>query len=82
MISDDEYTFTVTVQPKGMPVAGEPIDLTVESSVGVASISSETQMVIAIAVILVGSLAITYLFARSRAENMMLSESLNVELDD
>ena len=82
MISDDEYTFTVTVQPKGMPVAGEPIDLTVESSVGVASISSETQMVIAIAVILVGSLSITYLFARSRAENMMLSESLNVELDD
>tara|TARA_B100000029_G_scaffold197003_1_gene195057 strand:- start:20324 stop:23005 length:2682 start_codon:yes stop_codon:yes gene_type:complete len=82
MISDDEYTFTVTVQPKGMPVAGEPIDLTVESSVGAASISSETQMVIAIAVILVGSLAITYLFARSRAENMMLSESLNVELDD
>ena len=82
MISDDEYTFTVTVQPKGIPVAGEPIDLTVESSVGVASISSETQMVIAIAVILVGSLAITYLFARSRAENMMLSESLNVELDD
>lgn len=82
MISDDEYTFTVTVQPKGIPVAGEPIDLTVESSVGAASISSETQMVIAIAVILVGSLAITYLFARSRAENMMLSESLNVELDD
>ena len=82
MISDDEYTFTVTVQPKGMPVAGEPIDLTVESSVGAASISSETQMAIAIAVILVGSLAITYLFARSRAENMMLSESLNVELDD
>jgi len=82
LISDDEYTFTVTVQPKGMPVAGEPIDLTVESSVGVASISSDTQKAIAIAVILVGSLAVTYLFARTRAENRMLSETLREELDE
>ena len=82
LISDDEYTFTVTVQPKGMPVAGEPIDLTVESSVGVGSISSDTQKAIAIAVILVGSLSVTYLFARTRVENRMLSDTLRVELDE
>ena len=27
LIADDEYTFTVIVQPKDMPVAGEPLDL-------------------------------------------------------
>ena len=82
MISDDEYTFTVIVQPKGLPVAGEPIDLTVESEIGVGSISSDTQQAIAIGVILVGSLSVTYLFARTRAENRMLSETLRVELDE
>ena len=82
MISDDEYTFTIIVQPKGMPVAGEPIDLTVESKIGVGSISSDTQKAIAIGVILVGSLSVTYLFARTRAENRILTETLRVEIDE
>ncbi len=82
MIADDEYSFTVIVQPKGMPVAGEPIDLTVESAVGAGSISADTQTAIAVAVIVIGSMSVTYLFARSRAENLMISDSVQVEFDD
>jgi len=82
MIADDEYSFTVIVQPKDMPVAGEPIDLTVESSVRAGALSGEEQKAIAMAIILVGSIAVTYLFIRTRAENRMMSDTFNVELDD
>jgi hypothetical protein len=82
MIADDEYSFTVIVQPKDMPVAGEPIDLTVESTVGVGVLSGDTQKAIAMAIILVGSIAVAYLFIRIRAENRTMSDSIYVELDD
>ena len=82
MISDDEYSFTVIVQPKDMPVAGEPIDLIVESKVRSGALSGEMQTNIAIAIILVGSISVTYLFMRTRAENKMMTESLYLELDD
>ncbi len=42
----------------------------------------EMQEVLAIAVIVVGSLLVLYLFARSRSENRLLVESLNDEYDD
>ena len=67
---------------KGMPVAGDPIALTVESAVGAGSISADTQTAIAVAVIVIGSMSVTYLFARSRAENLMISDSVQVEFDD
>ena len=82
MITDDEYSFTVIVQPKGMPVAGEPIDLTVESELGPGSISAEAQTAIAIGVIIIGSLSVTYLFIRARAENRMINDSVEIESDD
>jgi len=82
MISDDEYSFTVIVQPKNMPVAGEPIDLVVESNIRSGALSGEMQTNIAIAIILVGSIAVTYLFMRTRSENKMMTDSLYVELDD
>ena len=82
MIADDEYSFTVIVQPKDMPVAGEPIDLTVESTIGVGALSGDEQKAIAMAIILVGSIAVTYLLLRIRAENRMMSDSIHVELDD
>ena len=82
MISDDEYSFTVIVQPKDMPVAGEPIDLTVESEMGAGSISADTQTAIAIGVIVIGSVSVTYLFARARAESRMISDSVQLEYDD
>jgi len=82
LIADDEYSFTVIVQPKDMPVAGEPIDLTVKSKVGTGALSGDAQKAIAMAIIMVGSLAVAYLFMRVRAENRMMSDSISVELDD
>ena len=82
LISDDEYSFTVIVQPKDMPVAGEPIDLTVESKVRTGALSGDAQRAIAMAIILVGSIAVTSLFMRVRAENRMISDSIYLELDD
>ena len=82
MIAEDDYTFTITVQPKGLPVAGQPVDLTVKSTLGISAISEEMQEVLAIAVIVVGSLLVLYLFARSRSENRLIVESLNDEYDD
>ena len=82
LISDDEYSFTVIVQPKDMPVAGEPIDLTVESKVHTGALSGDAQKAIATAIILVGSIAVAFLFMRVRAENRLLSDSIYVELDE
>ena len=82
LIADDEYSFTVIVQPKDMPVAGEPIDLTVESKVRTGALSGDAQRAIAMGIIMVGSIAVASLFMRVRAENRMMSDSLYVELDD
>ena len=82
MISDEEYTFIVTVQPKGMPVAGQPMELTAKSNLGSGSVSDATKEMAAIAVIVVGSILVTYLFIRSRAENQFFTESLSDGLDD
>tara|TARA_B100000686_G_scaffold271678_1_gene288483 strand:- start:760 stop:3444 length:2685 start_codon:yes stop_codon:yes gene_type:complete len=82
LISDDEYTFTVIVQPKDMPVAGEPIDLSVESKVGSGVLSGDAQRAVAIAIIVVGTMAVTYLFLRVRAENRMMEDSLLLNHDD
>ena len=82
LIADDEYTFTVIVQPKGMPVAGEPLDLSVESKVGRGILSGDTQTAVAIAVIVVGTLGVAYLFMRTRAENLMIEDAMPVHQDD
>jgi uncharacterized membrane protein len=82
LIADDEYSFTVIVQPKDMPVAGEPLDLTVESKVRTGALSGDAQTAVAMAIILVGSIAVAYLFMRVRAENRMMSDSMFSELDD
>jgi protein-S-isoprenylcysteine O-methyltransferase Ste14 len=52
------------------------------STLGVGALSDEMQDVLAIAVIVVGSLLVLYLFARSRSENRLMVESLNNEYDD
>jgi hypothetical protein len=45
-------------------------------------LSGDTQKAIAMAIILVGSIAVAYLFIRIRAENRTMSDSIYVELDD
>ena len=82
LIADDEYTFTVIVQPKDMPVAGEPLDLTVVSKVGTGVLSSDTQRAVAIATIIVGTLGVAFLFMRARADNRMIEDAMFVHQDD
>ncbi|OUW22210.1 MAG: hypothetical protein CBD33_02955 [Euryarchaeota archaeon TMED173] len=82
MISDDEYSFTVIVQPKGLPVAGEPLDLSVESTLASGSLSTESQQMIAIGIIILGALSILLLFMRNRTQNRIMSEDVYLELDD
>ena len=76
MIEDDEYTFTIVVQPKDLPVAGEPIDLTVKSTLGVGSLSEETLQVIIIGIIIGGTILIMTIFTRVRRENKMIKSAL------
>ena len=82
LIADDEYKFTVVVQPKGMPVAGEPLDLSVESKVGKGILSGDTQRAVAIVIIVVGTLGVAYLFMRTRAENRMIDDAMFLHQDD
>jgi len=63
-------------------VAGEPLDLSVESKVGTGILSGETQQAVAIAIIVVGILGVTYLFMRSRAENRMIEDAMFPNQDD
>ena len=76
MIEDDEYTFTVVVQPKDLPVAGEPIDLTVKSSLGVGSLSEETIQIVIIGIIVGGTILTITIFIRVRRENKMIKSAL------
>ena len=82
LIADDEYKFTVVVQPKGMPVAGEPLDLSVESKVSVGILSGDAQRAVAIAIIVGGTLGVAYLFMRTRAENRMIDDAMFLHQDD
>ena len=82
LIADDEYTFTVIVQPRGMPVAGEPLDLSVESKVGTGILSGDTQRAVAIVIIVGGTLGVAYLFMRTRAERRLFDEAMFPHQDD
>ena len=82
LIADDEYKFTVIVQPKDMPVAGEPLDLSVESKVSTGILAGDTQTAVAIAIIIVGALGVAYLFMRTRAENRMIEDAMVMHQDD
>ena len=82
LIADDEYKFTVVVQPKGMPVAGEPLDLSVESKVGTGILSGDTQRAVAIVIIVGGTLGVAYLFMRTRAERRLFDEAMFPHQDD
>jgi len=74
LVSDDEYKFTITVRPKDMPVAGEPIDLIAESTKSSASLSKDAKNVIAASTILIGSIGIVSLFLRFRASTKLIEE--------
>jgi uncharacterized membrane protein len=84
MVQDDNYRFTITVQPKGMPVAGEPIDLevTAEVSSGLNWLSDENEQILIYGLTAIGGLLVVVLFFRSRAENRRILQALDNESTD
>jgi len=74
LISDDEYKFTITVRPKDIPVAGEPIDLIAESTQSSSSLSKNAKNAIAASTILIGSIGIVSLFLRFRISSRIIEE--------
>ena len=81
LISDDEYRFTIVVQPKGLPAAGEPLDLITETNLpaGFLSLSDTAEQILIASVIGIGVLTIAILTFRSRRENQRILEALGDE---
>ena len=84
LLDDDTYLFTLTVQPEGLTVAGQPIDLTVTSEMPASFIglSEEAAQTLVYGSIVLGSILVVVLFFRSRAENRRIVEALENELED
>ena len=81
LISDDEYRFTIVVQPKGLSAAGEPLDLITETNLpaGFLSLSDTAEQILIVSVIGIGVLTIAILTFRSRRENQRILEALGDE---
>ena len=79
LLDDDTYRFTVIAQPEGIPVAGQPIELTVVSvtSNSFLNLSQETQDILIYGLTGFGALLVIALFIRSRAENKRIIQALD-----
>ena len=84
LLDDDTYQFTVTVQPEGLAVAGEPIDLTVTSQMPSTFIGLSEEMAQALVYgsIVLGAILVIVLFFRSRSENRRIVEALENQFED
>ena len=84
LLDDDTYRFTVTVQPEGIAVAGEPIDLTVTSQMPSTFIGLSEEMAQALVYgsIVLGAILVIVLFFRSRSENRRIVEALENQFED
>ena len=79
LISDDEYRFTIVVQPKGLPAAGQPLDLitATELPAGFLALSEDAEQIIVIGLIAVGVATVAVLALRSRRESERILEALS-----
>ncbi|MEC8547855.1 MAG: hypothetical protein VXY31_00890 [Candidatus Thermoplasmatota archaeon] len=78
LISDDEYRFTIVVQPKGLPAAGQPLDLitATELPAGFLALSEDVEQIIVIGLIAIGVATVAVLALRSRRESDRILEAL------
>jgi len=78
LLDDDSYRFTVIAQPEGIPVAGQPVELTVNSvtSDSFLNLSKEMQDILVYGLTAFGALLVIVLFMRSRAENKRIAQAL------
>jgi uncharacterized membrane protein len=81
LFQDDTYDFTIIVMPKGLPVAGQPLDLSVtaEIALGFTFLSDQTIQILGWSSILIGALLVIILFIRSRNESKRILEALELE---
>jgi uncharacterized membrane protein len=84
MFNDDTYEFTITVMPKGLPVAGQPLDLSVTAEMPTAFIFLSDEMVQYVGYISIGIgvLLVVVLYFRSRSENQQILQALELEYED
>ncbi|MDP6328806.1 MAG: hypothetical protein QGG22_03190, partial [Candidatus Thalassarchaeaceae archaeon] len=77
----DTYDFTIIVMPKGLPVAGQPLDLSVtaEISLGISFLSDDMVQILGWGGILIGGLLVIILFFRARRENQRIMKALELE---
>jgi hypothetical protein len=81
LFQDDTYDFTIIVMPKGLPVAGQPLDLSVtaEMSIGISILSDKAVQILVWTSIIIGVLLVIMLVMRSRNESRRILEALELE---
>ena len=67
--------------PKGLPVAGQPLDLSVtaEIPIGISFLSDDVVQIMGWVGILIGGLLVIILFIRSRKESQRIIKALELE---
>jgi hypothetical protein len=74
---DDTYKFTIIIQPEDTPVAGQPIELTVNAKTSSINLANGLiGKILVYSSIILGSILVLTLFLRTRKENKIISEAL------
>jgi hypothetical protein len=81
LFQEDTYDFTIIVMPKGLPVAGQPLDLSVTAEIplGFSFLSDETIQILGWVSIIIGGLLVIMLFVKSRNESRRILQALELE---
>ena len=80
---DDTYKFTIIVQPEDTPVAGQPIELTVNAEISSINLANGLiGKILVYSSIIFGSILVLTLFLRTRKENKIISEALLSNQED
>jgi len=81
LFQDDTYDFTIIVMPKGLPVAGQPLDLSVtaEIPIGFSFLSDDVIQILGWVAILIGALLVIILVTRSRNESRRILQALELK---
>ena len=80
---DDTYKFTIVIQPEDTPVAGEPVELTVNADTSKISLTDNLAgQVLLYGAMLIGSIFLILVFLRARKENKIINEALLVKQED
>ena len=80
---DDTYKFTIIIQPEDTPVAGEPVELTVNADTSTISLANNLAgQVLLYGAMLIGSIFLILVFLRARKENKIINEALLLKQED